>query len=62
VAWGEVATGQPETLDDGKSFRATAANLGLQHDQIDHASLIPDVDFADPGFWLPSADQPQWHF
>jgi len=53
-----VATGQPETLGDGKSSRATAANLGLQHGQTNHASLIRDVDFADPSFWLPSAERP----
>jgi len=57
-ARGEEATGQPETLGDGKSSRATAANLGLRHSQINHASLIRAVDFADLGFWLPSAERP----
>jgi hypothetical protein len=57
-ARGEEATVQPETLGDGKSSLATAANLGLRHRQINHASLIRDVDFADPGFWLPSAERP----
>jgi hypothetical protein len=42
-----VATGRSKTLDDGKSSWATAASLG----QIDHASLIRDVDFDDPGFF-----------
>ena len=55
---GEEATGQPETLGDGKSSRATAANLGLRHSQINHASLIRAVDFADLGFWLPSLNAP----
>jgi len=57
-ARGEEATVQPETLGDGKSSLATAANLGLRHGQINHASLIRAVDFADLGFWLPSAERP----
>jgi len=56
--WGEVATGQMKTRADGKSFQATAANLG----QIDRASLIHDVDFDDPGFGLPSVERYQYHF
>jgi hypothetical protein len=46
---GEVAAGRPKTLEGGKSFQATAANLGLRHDEIHDARLIRDAEANDPG-------------
>ena len=46
---GEVAAGRPKSLEGGKSFQATAANLGLRHDEIHDARLIRDAEANDPG-------------
>jgi hypothetical protein len=48
-ARGEVAAGRPKSLEGGKSFQATAANLGLRHDEIHDARLIRDAETNDPG-------------
>lgn len=48
-ARGEVAAGRPKSLEDGKSFQATAAELGLRHDEIHDARLIRDAEANDPG-------------
>jgi len=48
-ARGEVAAGRPKTLEGGKSLQATAANLGLRHDEIHDARLIRDAEANDPG-------------
>jgi hypothetical protein len=48
-ARGEVAAGRPKSLEGGKSLQATAANLGLRHDEIYDARLIRDAEAVDPG-------------
>lgn len=56
-ARGEVAAGRPKSLEDGKSFQATASNLGLRHDQIHDARLIRDAEAADPGIVRRTLDE-----
>jgi hypothetical protein len=56
-ARGEVAAGRPKSLEDGKSFQATASDLGLRHDQIHDARLIRDAEAADPGIVRRTLDE-----
>jgi predicted transcriptional regulator len=46
---GEVATGRPKSLDDGKTFQATSAGLGLRSDEIHEARKLRDAERAYPG-------------
>ena len=48
-ARGEVAQGRPKSLENGKGFQATVADLGLRHDEIHEARQIRDAEAADPG-------------
>jgi len=56
-ARGEVAAGRPRSLDGGKSFQATASDLGLRHDEIHDARLIRDAETADPGIVRRTLDE-----
>jgi len=47
---GEVAAGRPKSLEDGKSFQATASDLGLRHDQIHEARQLRNAEAEEPGF------------
>lgn len=56
-ARGDVAAGRPKSLENGKGFQATVADLGLRHDEIHDARLIRDAETADPGIVRRTLDE-----